>query len=390
MLEQDPLAQNVDRLIRRWADPLEDSRADALTERFLAGIQRAEGRGNRTRWEGRIAVAASLLVFAGILVVVQSASPSRETAMPAARQEEKASREHVVQPGDSVWKIAQQYYGDGRHWRLITVTNPTIDVAGLEVGQRLVIPPFQEPPVVRVATADELVNAIAPDTSIALAPGIYNLSKIKPKEMEYVAWEDTQITLRAISNLTIFGSPENPATILVDEPHHWVLNFVRSEGVTLANLVLGHVPSQDGCDVAVIRFEDCTDVRLDGCDLFGCGWEGLTLDRVTRFRFENGRIRECTGGIFSAQHSTELYFVKSTFENNKCWRRGFRLDSCRDVTLEHSTISRNSGDGALFDTDAKITVRNSTIKDNTLGSLADMKAVQFDSVTLSNNVFSEK
>jgi hypothetical protein len=48
-------------------------------------------------------------------------------------------RTHVVKPGDTLWQLAQRYYGDGNRWHRIAKAN---DVAGtdLALGDRLVIP----------------------------------------------------------------------------------------------------------------------------------------------------------------------------------------------------------------------------------------------------------
>jgi hypothetical protein len=54
-----------------------------------------------------------------------------------------AARVHVVRPGDSLWKIAQQFLGDGTKWSKIydankTAIGPNPDM--LRPGQRLTIP----------------------------------------------------------------------------------------------------------------------------------------------------------------------------------------------------------------------------------------------------------
>jgi outer membrane protein OmpA-like peptidoglycan-associated protein/LysM repeat protein len=49
----------------------------------------------------------------------------------------------VVQAGDDLWSLAEQYYGDGREWRKIAAANPTVLTGGpdrLQVGWRLRIP----------------------------------------------------------------------------------------------------------------------------------------------------------------------------------------------------------------------------------------------------------
>jgi 5'-nucleotidase len=50
--------------------------------------------------------------------------------------------EHIVQPGDSWWSIAERAYGDGRLYRAIFAWNKTLDPrVALTPGTRLEIPP---------------------------------------------------------------------------------------------------------------------------------------------------------------------------------------------------------------------------------------------------------
>ncbi|HEX5633287.1 MAG TPA: LysM peptidoglycan-binding domain-containing protein [Gemmatimonadales bacterium] len=55
-----------------------------------------------------------------------------------------APRTYEVRKGDSLWKIAQQAYGDGNKWKLIAEANrelvPNPDL--IQPGQVLTIPPL--------------------------------------------------------------------------------------------------------------------------------------------------------------------------------------------------------------------------------------------------------
>lgn len=47
---------------------------------------------------------------------------------------------HTVAKGETLWAIAQRYYGSGLRWRAILDANPMKDGANLRVGERLRIP----------------------------------------------------------------------------------------------------------------------------------------------------------------------------------------------------------------------------------------------------------
>lgn len=82
--------------------------------------------------------------------VVQTAS-----ARPAPTKRAKASRPsdnfditmvpgriHSVQPKDTLWSLAERYYGNGKHWRKILVANRNrlTNSTDLPVGMKLIIP----------------------------------------------------------------------------------------------------------------------------------------------------------------------------------------------------------------------------------------------------------
>ena len=64
--------------------------------------------------------------------------PADKQANPAA----KGQKTYVVQRGDSLWRIAQKQYGDGRAWRKIynanrgRIANPS----DVPIGTKLIIP----------------------------------------------------------------------------------------------------------------------------------------------------------------------------------------------------------------------------------------------------------
>ena len=56
--------------------------------------------------------------------------------------EAKGGRTHVVQKGDTLYKVARQYYGDAKRWKDIWEANKTRvpNKDKLEVGTKLIIP----------------------------------------------------------------------------------------------------------------------------------------------------------------------------------------------------------------------------------------------------------
>jgi nucleoid-associated protein YgaU len=71
------------------------------------------------------------------------ASPATKTATAVKPTPSAAKgRTHVVAPGDSAFKLARQYLGDGKYWKQIKEANPKAfaNDAELKVGTEIVIP----------------------------------------------------------------------------------------------------------------------------------------------------------------------------------------------------------------------------------------------------------
>jgi len=74
---------------------------------------------------------------------------------------------HVVQRGDDLWSLAEQYYGQGRDWRRIARANPDVLSGGpdrLQIGWRLAIPgvtPSRARPDTVVVRSGDSLSSIA-------------------------------------------------------------------------------------------------------------------------------------------------------------------------------------------------------------------------------------
>jgi 5'-nucleotidase / UDP-sugar diphosphatase len=60
--------------------------------------------------------------------------------VPATVVEAPAPRTHVVQPRDTLYSIARQYYNDGTKWPRIQAANPGLVPERLPLGKSIIIP----------------------------------------------------------------------------------------------------------------------------------------------------------------------------------------------------------------------------------------------------------
>ena len=80
--------------------------------------------------------------FGKSLKVTGNASAKEETKVASPPQADSAKRTHTVKKGESLWKIAKQYYGDGKLYNKIfdANTNQIVNKDLIYIGQVLVIP----------------------------------------------------------------------------------------------------------------------------------------------------------------------------------------------------------------------------------------------------------
>lgn len=69
-----------------------------------------------------------------------SAASQSDTGQQEEAQNTSTEIEHHVFPGESLWQLAQQYYGDGNRWREIAEFNGLSNASVLRVGQVIRIP----------------------------------------------------------------------------------------------------------------------------------------------------------------------------------------------------------------------------------------------------------
>ncbi|TVM19734.1 hypothetical protein DPQ33_00410 [Oceanidesulfovibrio indonesiensis] len=242
-----------------------------------------------------------------------------------------------------------------------TYVNTVLAVSGaLEERDRTVPEPAARTHRVHVADASGLIRAIAPDTRIVLAPGVYDLAGLAgAAASNHVRWEDRGgalvPVLHNIAGLTIQSqegraqilAPENAPALVLENVRDMELRDVAfvprtPEACSVAAGIRGElrravvsaaagppVATQygpglvatgssdivlEGCSFAnlahgAIRFEECRDIELRFCHFAGCGQSVLLADRCERFT------------------------VRDTFFTANPAHRLLRLEGCTDVQV---------------------------------------------------------
>ena len=231
--------------------------------------------------------------------------------------------------------------------------------------------------VVTVSTVAELLEAIAPDAHIILAPGTYNFSAMTEEEIagcsDYVDQDDLlnyeYFLISDVTGLTLEAAEDGMVELVTENGGASVLDIRKSDNVTLRGLTCGHVVERGKCNGCVLYAEDCKNLTIEGCRLYGCGTDGIWTERVDGLTVTGTEIYECSESVF-ALDGTGAIFDRCRFYSNYSDILFYFSDGT-DILVKDTEIYDNQGylmlDYAEWgeDTDNRhITFRNCIFRDN--------------------------
>ena len=195
---------------------------------------------------------------------------------------------------------------------------------------------------VRVSSVDDFLAAIAPNTLILLEEGVYDLSAASTYGAEedpspYYSWTKVdndkahpgyELVIRDAENLSIFGAGMDKTTIAAAPRRANVLHFYRCDGLTLSELTAGHTEEPGFCSGGVIRLDDCGEVSLLYCALFGCGTIGVNASGCHDLSVADCRLYECSSFSVSVSHCRNVRVT-----NSEIFRHGVREGQGSAVAL---------------------------------------------------------
>lgn len=189
-----------------------------------------------------------------------------------------------------------------------------IDPEGLLVGNDQLPPvpelsrdqlPVQQ--TIHVSTTDEFLAALGSDREIILDAAVLDLSAAgdysqAPSLFYYwdQAYDGPSLIIANAHNLTIRaeGDDEKAHSITAVPRYANVLSFRQCQNLTLEGFTAGHSEAPGECVGGVLDFEDCDQVTVNRCGLFGCGVLGVRGLFCGSLAIKNCDIYECSfGGI---------------------------------------------------------------------------------------------
>ena len=238
------------------------------------------------------------------------------------------------------------------------------------------------------ALGSNRVVTLAPGTKINLSDALKNRTLVEDNgcvwrddfytEREMVkcelivssdVYDGRQLELVNVSNLIIRGT--QGCTIVVEPRYADVLHLYECVNVTLENLTMGH--TYDGeCAGGVVYCENCANININNCDLYGCGTVGLIAYTSNNVQMQKSIIRDCTEGVMELHTSIHCSFVDCDFLRCKDYSQIFIDEHSQSTKFVRCRFAGNTG--TLFSIHSAVGFESCEIhhaKGNSLGNVAD-------------------
>ena len=204
---------------------------------------------------------------------------------------------------------------------------------------------------------NSILSSIHNNSYINLEKNTYDLlndiNEVTNVEISEV-YDGQELLIEDVNSVYIRG---NGAELIVKPRYATVLTFINCHNIVLEHMKIGHTPTGE-CAGGVLRFENCSNIRLKNLELYGCGVMGISSHNSDLY-VEDCKIHSCTGGAIQLLGTRCVFDRVEIFDCTNTW---------------NSTISAN---------ESNIIISDSVIRD--CSSRKYIVEVH-DTVIISNNV----
>ncbi len=209
---------------------------------------------------------------------------------------------------------------------------------------------------VTVSSTKELLGNIKNNTKVILNEGTYNLSEVfLDAKTRFVDYEYNQYQFEGVSNLCLEAAEGAKVLICVSDAYAPVMTFTEEcSNITLRGLTIGHDVEPGTCSGSVVKFDGCSGISIEKCDLYGCGTYGVEATYCSNINVADSVIHDCTYGLVSLISVMDARFTGCEMYGSKGFEMIDLTDSY-DVTFDgcniHDNDSSQSGDGVFVKVD---------------------------------------
>ena len=200
-----------------------------------------------------------------------------------------------------------------------------------------------------VGTVDELIAAIAPDTEIVLKDGTYDLSTAKDYGTgwgDYYYWleefDGPALIISGVDNLVIRSESGDVKKCTVSAVPRYanVFFFKGCTNITVSGITAGHTVEPGYCMGGVLYYEDCDNVLVSNCGLYGCGILGVQAQLCSAVTVTGCEIYECSYGGIQMNSVSGIKIENCSFRD--LGGDALYFYECRDVMVDGAQVSGNA------------------------------------------------
>lgn len=201
---------------------------------------------------------------------------------------------------------------------------------------------YRYPNQVTVSNPYDLIQAMKTNTKITVTGGVYDLT-----EFEHYS---------GLTNVCIEAAAGEKVELVTREPAAPVLEFENCESIAIRGVTVGHQVEKGYCNGSVLDFNNCSDVTVEDCHLYGCGTYGISASNSYTGWISNTEIYECSEGLVYFFNCGNWTFDQCEMRDTEgavpidvyaCWAIHFQDCDFHGVEVGAECYFVNDTDGAV-------------------------------------------
>ncbi|MBQ1170400.1 MAG: right-handed parallel beta-helix repeat-containing protein, partial [Oscillospiraceae bacterium] len=150
------------------------------------------------------------------------------------------------------------------------------------------------------------------------------------------------LTIYGVDNLVIRSESgdRTKCTISAVPRYADVLKFKSCNNVTVSGITAGHTVEPGYCTGGVLYYEDCDNVLVNRCGLYGCGILGVRAELCSAIAVTGCEIYECSYGGIQMGNTSGIQIENCSFRD--LGGDALYFYECKDVTVDGEQVSGNA------------------------------------------------
>ena len=196
---------------------------------------------------------------------------------------------------------------------------PRIDTIDVRTARELILA-MKDNVHINVITNDVLrmtdaINDLIDDGKLKAYP--QNRDNIMPGLYWGEEYDGNTLFIVGLKNVSLEALPEDGGFLMAIPRYADVLHFERCKNLVIKNFTMGHEERGD-CVGDVLVVNDCENVAVNDCNLFGCGVNGFSASGTSCITVKDTHIYGCSDRGIDLYDSDNVYFETCEIFNNGC------------------------------------------------------------------------